>query len=73
MPADVPETDLPLDQGQRFLVVVAQRQLFSSTALLFQLVLPPLFPILKDELGVRGGRLYERRDGGYELTRPPAT
>jgi hypothetical protein len=21
------------------------------------------------ELGVRGGRLYERRDGGYELTR----
>jgi sigma-B regulation protein RsbU (phosphoserine phosphatase) len=23
----------------------------------------------KDELGVRGGRLYERRDGGYELTR----
>ncbi|HSE64980.1 MAG TPA: PP2C family protein-serine/threonine phosphatase [Thermoanaerobaculia bacterium] len=24
---------------------------------------------LKDELGVRGGRLYERRDGGYELTR----
>jgi len=23
----------------------------------------------RDELGVRGGRLYERRDGGYELTR----
>jgi sigma-B regulation protein RsbU (phosphoserine phosphatase) len=23
----------------------------------------------KDELGVNGGRLYERRDGGYELTR----
>jgi sigma-B regulation protein RsbU (phosphoserine phosphatase) len=23
----------------------------------------------KDELGVTGGRLYERRDGGYELTR----
>jgi phosphoserine phosphatase RsbU/P len=23
----------------------------------------------KEELGVRGGRLYERRDGGYELTR----
>jgi sigma-B regulation protein RsbU (phosphoserine phosphatase) len=23
----------------------------------------------KDELGVHGGRLYERRDGGYELTR----
>jgi sigma-B regulation protein RsbU (phosphoserine phosphatase) len=23
----------------------------------------------KDDLGVRGGRLYERRDGGYELTR----
>ena len=23
----------------------------------------------REELGVRGGRLYERRDGGYELTR----
>src|SRR5713226_7099411 len=23
----------------------------------------------RDDLGVRGGRLYERRDGGYELTR----
>jgi sigma-B regulation protein RsbU (phosphoserine phosphatase) len=23
----------------------------------------------KEDLGVRGGRLYERRDGGYELTR----
>ena len=23
----------------------------------------------QDDLGVRGGRLYERRDGGYELTR----
>ena len=23
----------------------------------------------RDELGVRGGRIYERRDGGYELTR----
>src|SRR5262249_11174491 len=24
---------------------------------------------LREDLGVRGGRLYERRDGGYELTR----
>ena len=25
--------------------------------------------LFREDLGVRGGRLYERRDGGYELTR----